>query len=225
MLHKLLPDFPEDVIRRSSSYQYRKPIDLYVATSNELDLLNKINTHHCHWEFSRERFTIADELVRVSDFLPYYEHLRLLIKTSATLRTPSTNPPRTPLPQSQQTMQRSPDFVVQMSNAARASIQAQTIHTPQLPRTDPIVASRPIATNPSPVTRPANPPAYEIQPLATARQSLQQQLASVPIQQSIPTSINNITNSKATGKRSIRCKLIILNNVFFKSYSNKEIHV
>jgi hypothetical protein len=214
MLHKLLPEYPEDFIRRSSSYQYRKPIDLYVATSNELDLLNKINTHHCHWEYSRERFTTTDELVRALDFLPFYEHLRLFVKVPPAGRTTSTNSLRPPLPQSQQAMQRPLDFVVQMPNTGHASIQAQAILTSQLPRTDSIAVPRPIAPTSTTVMRPVNPLTYDIQPLATARQSLQQQLASLPIQQSIPTSLNNTTNSKTTGKRSIRCNLIILNNAF-----------
>jgi hypothetical protein len=33
MLRKILPDYPEDVIRRSLQYQYRKTIDLYSVTA------------------------------------------------------------------------------------------------------------------------------------------------------------------------------------------------
>jgi hypothetical protein len=215
MLHKLLPEYPEDFIRRSSSYQYRKPIDLYVATSSELDLLNKINTHHCHWEYSRERFATTDQIVRVSDFLPFYEHLRLYVKAPPTPRTTSTSSLRPILPQPQQSMQRSPDFVVHMSNAVRASIEAQLLTTPQLPRTNSLSVPRPIAPAPLvPALRPANPPKYDAQPLATARQSSQQQFPSLPTQQPIATSSNSTINSKATGKRYIRRNLIILNNAF-----------
>ncbi|UJR31309.1 hypothetical protein I4U23_018807 [Adineta vaga] len=114
MLHKLLPDYPEDVIRRSSYYQYRKPIDLYVATPNELKLLNRINAHHAHWAYTRQPFTAADELVRVSDFLPFYEHLRLVHKSTHIPRAPSVGSLRPILPQTQQSTERSLNSVPNM---------------------------------------------------------------------------------------------------------------
>ncbi|UJR15425.1 hypothetical protein I4U23_002370 [Adineta vaga] len=91
MLRKILPDYPEDIIRRSYQYQYRKTIDLYSVTACEVGLLNRINSHHSRWAFSRHPFTALDEIVRVSDFYPYYEHLRSLksppVISNATIHT------------------------------------------------------------------------------------------------------------------------------------------
>ena len=68
MLRKLLPDYPEDVIRRAFHYQYKKSIDLYTVTAYEVELLNRINAQHSRWAYSKQPFTALDEIVRVSDF-------------------------------------------------------------------------------------------------------------------------------------------------------------
>ena len=64
------------MILRSEHYGYSPPIDLFSATPNEVELLNRINAHHAHWAYSRQSFTTLDRLVRVADFLPFFEHLR-----------------------------------------------------------------------------------------------------------------------------------------------------
>src|SRR5579871_4542652 len=130
MLHKLLPEYPEDFIRRSSCYKYGKPIDLYATTANEIDLLNRINAHHSHWQYSRQPFTSTDELVRVLDFLPFYEHLRLFAKSTAIPRNPSAGSLRPILPQPQQTIQSTPDFVVHLPNSARGHSTVPRATTP-----------------------------------------------------------------------------------------------
>jgi len=76
MLRQLLPDYSEDVLRQTAQYQYRKSIPICNLTKSEIELINRINSHHCRWSYSRQPFTANDELVRVTDFLPFYEHLR-----------------------------------------------------------------------------------------------------------------------------------------------------
>jgi len=228
MLNKLLHEYPEDVIRRSSYYQYRKPIDLYLATSNELELLNRINVHHSNWAYSGQPFTITDELVRVSDFLPFYEHLRLLCKPSPIPRTPSTGSLRPILPQPQKSMQRSPDFVVNMTNTVRrnsnapvatTSIQTQPYTPSESSRENIPSVPRPIAPVPF-ALRPQRPPKNGAQQFS-ARQPLQHP-STQPQQQSLPPSSStqqplaptssSITNSTNTGKQYIEYKLQIFNN-------------
>jgi hypothetical protein len=229
MLHKLLPEYPEHVIRRSTYYQYRKPIDLYVATSNELDLLNKINAHHSHWTYARQPFTATDELVRVSDFLPFYEHLQLFYKSSSIPRTASAGSLRPILPQPQQPTQRSSDFVANIPNTARrntnvpvatTSIQIQPYTAPEPPRENIPSISRPIAPAPAPsALRPSRPPKYSVQQFAARQssqqfptQSQQQLLPQSSTQQPIATSSNSVINSTNTGKEYIECNLQIFNN-------------
>jgi hypothetical protein len=206
MLHKLLPDYPEDVIRRSSYYQYRKPVDSYIPTLNELDLLNRINAHHARWAYSRQSFTATDELVRVSDFLPFYEYLRLVFKTPPIPRSTSSASLRPILPQPQQ----SPDFVVNTSNTARrnstvsvatTSIQIQPYATSELPRENIPTVPRPIALAPAPsALYPSRSPKSSAQPLATARRPSQKQLPPSSTQQSIVTPSNSLINSTNTSK-------------------------
>jgi len=81
MLRGLLIDYPEDILRRSVQFQYHKTIDLYHVTSNEIELLNRINFQHARCFYSRQPFTALDEIVRVTDFFPFYEHLRLHFKS------------------------------------------------------------------------------------------------------------------------------------------------
>ena len=222
MLHKLLPEYPEDFTRRSSYYQYRKPLDLYVATPNELLLLNKINVHHCHREYSSEPFTTADELIRVLDFLPFYDHLRLYAKNRPVPRTNSSSSVRSILPQSKQPVQRSPDFVVHMPNTilsnstapiATTSTPAQSFTTSQSSRAKSLSIPRQVAPV-SPALSSARLSEYPAVPLATARQSLQQQLGSLTSQQPIARLMNNSIHPKTTGKDCIMSNLIISNNAF-----------
>lgn len=105
MLLKILADYPEDVIHRASDYQYRKPISVYIATPNEITLLNRINSQHCNWTFSSQPFTITDELVRVNDFLPFYQHLRTSCKSASISKSVSTSSFRSIAPQAQQAQQ------------------------------------------------------------------------------------------------------------------------
>ena len=217
MLHKLLTGYPEDFIRRSSFYQYRKPIDLYVATSNELALLNRINIHHCHGAYSRGPFTIADELVRVLDFLPFYEHLQLYGKSSPTARTTTSasslksaqlQPPKPTQPQ--KSTQRSPDFIVHVANGipenatmavATTSIQTKSHSSSQLSRTNSLSISR-FTTPSSSTAHSVRPPKSNAQPLATARQVLQQQLVTSPAHEPMATSSTSTVLWKDTGKYS-----------------------
>jgi hypothetical protein len=153
MLRKLLPDYPEDVIRRSFHYQYRRPIDVYSVTTYEVELLNRINSHHSRWAYSRQLFTKLDEIVRVSDFLPYYEHLRQGFKSASDLSAL-----RQLLPQPQQTAQRSSDFMSSMPTILRGqstipqgtSVQTSS-HPPStdFPRADISSTSRPIPPAPN----------------------------------------------------------------------------
>ena len=101
MLRKILPDYPEDVIRRSLQYQYRKSIDLYSVTAWEVELLNRINAQHSRWAYSRQPFTALDEIVRVSDFLPFFEHIRHGVKPMPVLSNITVHTLRQLLPQAQ----------------------------------------------------------------------------------------------------------------------------
>jgi hypothetical protein len=224
MLRKILPEYPEDVIRRSLYYQYIQPIVLYTATPNEVELLNRINADHSQWGYSRQPFTSMDELVRVSDFLPYFEYLRLYFKPMPNSRTPSTNTLRSILPQPQQAVQRSPDFVMNnmlpavrgqstVSLAPAVPVQLQAYTVPELSRENNSSASRPIASAPT-VVRPSRQPKYGAHPLMPPRQSSQhssthQQLRlpsslappPPPTQQLIATSLHHIVKPTSTGKQ------------------------
>ncbi|CAF2999781.1 unnamed protein product [Rotaria sp. Silwood2] len=216
MLRKLLAEYPEDIIRRSGYYQYRKPIPLYAATSNELALLNRINTQHSHWAYSRQPFTIADELVRVSDFLPFYEYLRLSFKPTSISQTTSTNLLRPILPQA---TKQSSDFNFNISNSllghsttplATASTQIPPYIVSELRHENISSIPRSIALPPPPppsslVQRPPQLSKYDIQVPALPRQVPQQastqqkqQVPLPPIQQPKATSSNAVINSTTT---------------------------
>ncbi|CAF0853849.1 unnamed protein product [Adineta ricciae] len=120
MLEKILRDYPNDAIHHPTDFQYRKPIDLYVPTTNEIILLNRINANHSHWTYTRQTFTSADELVRVSDFLSFYEHL-LVHKQMHIPRAPSVGSLRQILPQPRQSAELPVDQSVNMSNGIRKS--------------------------------------------------------------------------------------------------------
>lgn len=224
MLHKLLHDYPEDVIHRSSHYQYRKPIDLYGATSNEIELLNYINTHHCHWTYSREPFTNKDELVRVLDFLPFYEHLRQFWKLSSTSHAPSTDPLRSVLPQPQQPqqsqqpqqrqqpMQGSLDFVVNVQKSIHrdSTLSRATASIPIRPHIAPELSQRNIPSNPrpiAPIPRPMRPPTYGTHQFAARPSAIQlpqrKPAPSISAQQLTAISSNSMLNSPNTGKEYI----------------------
>ena len=120
MLEKVLRDYPHDAIHRPTDFQYRKPIDIQVPTKNEIILLNRINANHSHWTYTRQTFTSADELVRVSDFLPFYEHL-LVHKQMHIPRSPSVGPLRQSLPQPRQSAELSVNQPVNMSHGIHKS--------------------------------------------------------------------------------------------------------
>ncbi|CAF4807424.1 unnamed protein product, partial [Rotaria sp. Silwood1] len=214
MLRKLLAEYPEDILRRSAYYQYRKPIALYVATSHELELLNRINAQHSHWTYARQPFTVADELIRVSDFLPFYEYLRLSFKPTSIPQTTSANSLRPILPQA--TKQSSSDFSLNTSNSllghsttplATTSTQIQPYVVQEIHRENISSISRPLAPPlpPPPVQRPPPLSKYDVQLSTVPRQvpqppSTQQrlQLPPPPIQQPKATSSNAVMNSTNT---------------------------
>ncbi|CAF3571756.1 unnamed protein product [Rotaria socialis] len=211
MLRKLLPDYPEDFIRRAYQYQYRKPIDLYSVTASEAELLNRINTHHARWTYARQLFNALDELVRVSDFLPLYEHLRHSYKvgtiiSNSTAHTLRQLLPPPPLQQQQQqqphsTVQRSSDYMTNMPIILRGQstipqdlpIQIQ----PYRPSTDfsRENTSRPIAPVPN-VPRPPRPSKSIGNPYAILPIRPSQQYPTPPQQPLIPTVSSSIIHSK-----------------------------
>ena len=165
MLRKILPDYPEDAVRRSLHYHYLKPIPVYPVTLCEIELLNRINGHHSRWTYSRQPFSQIDELVRVSDFLPFYEHLRNGHKPTSTASNVGMHTLRQLLPQTQQTVQRPADFM----NGVPSILRAQSTATPrttvpissfslatELPRENISTTSRPIAPVPN-LSRPVRP--------------------------------------------------------------------
>ncbi|CAF3856618.1 unnamed protein product [Adineta steineri] len=177
MLHKLLPEYPEDFIHRSSSYQYRKPIDLYAPTSNELKLLNRINAHHSHWAYTRQPFNAADELVRASDFLLLYEHLRGACKPGQIPRAGSLGSLRQILPQPQHPIEQSSNFLTNGSNAARKHPHVPVTSTPiQIPScsTSELFRQNDTSSIPRSVIAPAPGPvpAPSLAPVPTASHSL-----------------------------------------------------
>lgn len=129
MLRKLLPDYPEDVINHSVKYQYPCRIHNYNLTNNEVNLINRINSHHSRWTYSRQPFTLDDRLVRVSDYLPFYEHLRFGRRTvsahpNTATTTTTTNALRQLLPQSHQSVQRSNEYMSNMPTILRGQSTA-----------------------------------------------------------------------------------------------------
>ncbi|CAF0984545.1 unnamed protein product [Adineta steineri] len=203
MLRKILPEYPEDIIRRAYQYQYRKTIDLYSVTACEVELLNRINSQHSRWAFSRQPFTALDEIVRVSDFIPFYEYLRHGTKSTSAVSNVTVHTLRQLLPQPQQTVQRASENVINMP----AIIQRQ-ITIPQ-----PIPAQIQSYTPPTNFTRETiSSTSRPIAPTHNVRQSksignpyavllpsrLPQQIP-LQIQSSVPSSINN-TMAKASDR-------------------------
>jgi hypothetical protein len=203
MLRKLLPDYPEDVIRRPFQYQYRKLIDVYSVTKYEVELLNRINSHHSRWTYSQQPFTKQDEIIRVSDFLPFYEHLRHASKSASNLSTL-----RQLLPQSQQNVQRTSDLMSNMPTILRTQStmqQGTSAPTPSYPlstnfsRENTSVTSRPIVAV-STVPRPPRPAKSVGNPYAVA--ITQRPAPCPPLQplQPTPSMSINTTNFTRAGK-------------------------
>jgi hypothetical protein len=210
MLRKLLPDYPDDVIRRSFQYQYKRAIDSYTVTACEVELLNRINSHHSRWTYSRQPFTALDEIVRVSDFLPFYEHLRHGIKAASSLSNVTVHTLRQLLPQAQQIVQRSSDVISTMPSILRgqppipqaAFVQAQSYpSSTDFSRENMSSNLRPTAPAlnvprpPRPTKSIGNPYAVVLPPRATQYPFPQQQQ-----QPAIPSLLRNSTNSINTGK-------------------------
>jgi hypothetical protein len=202
MLRKLLSDYPEDVIHRSLQYQYRKPINIYPVTAYEIELLNKINGHHSRWTYSRQLFTKIDELVRVSDFISFYEHLRHGYNSASTQSNATVHTLRQLLPQSQQPVQRSPDFISTMPSILRGQTNISQVATVPMssystatdfPRESFSLPSRPVASAPN-IPRPSRPQKSVSNPYMTL-------LPPQPV--SIPAPSNNTLNFISTGKQHI----------------------
>lgn len=207
MLRKLLPDYPEDAVRRSLQYHYLKPIPVYPVTLCEIELLNRINGHHSRWTYSRQPFSQIDELVRVSDFLPFYEHLRNGHKPTSTASNVGMHTLRQPQPQPP--VQRSADFV----NGAPSILRAQPTAAPrtavpislfslatEIPREIMTTTSRPIAPVPN-LSRPTRPQKPIGNPYATL------------LPQAIPIPSSNHSTSISTGSATmILSSLMILNS-------------
>lgn len=90
-MQKVLRDVPNDMFHRWDVYQYRKPIELSHVTSHEIKLLNRINVHHARWSYTRQGFNLGDEIIRVSEFLPYYLYIRQILNKS-TVQALKSNP-------------------------------------------------------------------------------------------------------------------------------------
>ncbi|CAF3582536.1 unnamed protein product [Rotaria sp. Silwood1] len=203
MLRKILPDYPEDIIRRSYQYQYRKAIDLLAVTASEVELLNRINSQHSRWTYSRQPFNALDELVRVSDFLPFYDHLRYNHKSASVISSTAAHALRQLLPQTQQTIQRSSDYMPTMPIIIRGQstipqetpIQIQSFRpSTDVSRESISTTSRPIAPTLN-VPRPSRPSKSIGNPYAVVLPIRPSQYPTFQQQQSIvslPMPINNI---------------------------------
>lgn len=216
MLRKLLPDFPEDFIRRTHQYQYRKPIDVYSVTAYEIELLNRINTQHARWSYARQPFNALDELVRVSDFLPLYEHLRHSYSVGTVISNSTTQALRQllpqPQPQPQPTVQRSSDYLTTMPVIARIqSTMPQDMPVQMQPYRPPSdfshegtsSMSRPVPPPVPTIPRPPRPSKSIGNPYAIlpVRPSLQNSIPqSIPQQLSIPIQPSIIAHSTHTGR-------------------------
>ncbi|CAF4325461.1 unnamed protein product, partial [Adineta steineri] len=184
-------------------YQYRKTIDLYSVTACEVELLNRINSQHSRWAFSRQPFTALDEIVRVSDFIPFYEYLRHGTKSTSAVSNVTVHTLRQLLPQPQQTVQRASENVINMPAIIQrqltipqpipAQIQSYTPST-NFTRETISSTSRPIA------------PTHNVRqsksignPYAVLLPSRLPQQIPLQIQSSVPSSINN-TMAKASDR-------------------------
>ena len=229
MLRKLLPEYPEDVIRRAPHYQYQHPIDLHYVTSHESDLLNRINSHHSRWAYARQAFTVIDELVRVVDFLSFYEHLRYCFKSASHQQITTTNGLRQPVPPPPQITQRPPttmssntvpsSMYQQFAQPARASVQRQpAVHlsTPSLPSAPSVMKSivpapsiiRHPRPTPSPNTNSTAPtlPTYNTaqQLPESRRRPLLPPPQHIPLQQPTAMLPNGETHIPGAGKLSMK---------------------
>ena len=181
MLRLLLCEYPDDVMRRPTYYQYGAKIDVYNVTYYEVELLNRINDQHARRSYSSQPLTAIDEIVRVSDFLPFYEYLRQAHKAGSTTAHAPATTVRPRLPHSAQGAQRLLDVMSGMSSILRAR--------PPMPPTAPVPSTvHPNLTNyvreqlvrmtrpPPPLlpSRPAAEPAVPQQPVPTvlANQSI-----------------------------------------------------
>ena len=130
MLRSLLRDYPDDVMRRPTYYQYGTKIDVYNVTYYEVELLNRINNHHARRSYSQQPLTAIDEIVRVSDFLPFYEYLRQHVKSGSVALPAPTNILRPKAPQQAQAAQRLLDLIPGMASILRTR--------PSMPSTAPV---------------------------------------------------------------------------------------
>jgi hypothetical protein len=199
MLRKILPDYPEDVIRRSLQYQYRKTIDLYSVTACEVELLNRINSQHSRWAYSQQPFTALDEIVRVSDFLPFFEHLRHGSKSKPVLSNITVHTLRQLLPQAQQIVQRSSDNMMNMPSIIQrpsTTSQGTSIQIQPYPSST-TISSTPRAMPPTPSVR---QPKAVGNPYAVLLPSRPLPPPPPQMQQRIPSLLNNAIKSSHTGK-------------------------
>ena len=186
MLRKLLSDYPEDAIRRSLQYHYLKPIPIYSVTLCEIELLNRINGHHSRWTYSRQPFTQSDELVRVSDYLPFYEHLRHGHKSASTPSNNTVHHLRNLLPQNPQPVQRSSDFM----NGVPSILRGQSLAPPR--------TTVPMSSYPSSALRPVAPVVNVSRP-SRPQKSIGNPYATL-LPQSISLPSNNPPNFISIGK-------------------------
>ena len=234
MLRKLLSEYPEDVIHRSPHYRYHYPIDLYSVTSYESDLLNRINSHHSRWAYTRQAFTANDELVRVADFLPFYEHLRHRFNSVSLPSNAPNTASRQPLPQTSQISHRSSSTMSSNSTpstmcappAQPAKALLQRHPTPHL--SNPLRASyassiRPIAPEPSilrhsrPTPPVTNSTAAVVPTFNTAQPPPPRPRALLPPPQHLPPQpqlrvsmpTDRETHIPAPGKLSARTRLLL----------------
>ncbi|CAM2704403.1 unnamed protein product [Rotaria socialis] len=206
MVHNLLAEYPKDIIRRASNYQYQRPIVLYAPTADEIVLLNKINSQHCNWAFSSSPFNFTDELVRVAEFLPFYEYLNVSAKTTPGSQSTS---------EIQQAIQPLPAFHSSMSDSLHErlnppvvtkSVPINRFSASELPRNEK-TSSVEIRTEPTTsAPYPSQLPKHDEPPLTLLRQisqhpstqSQQNKLTPLPNKQQRVISSKAIINSTNT---------------------------
>lgn len=155
MLVKLLPDDPENIIRRAQLSSYGKKVNLYRATPIEVELLNRINTHHSHWTYAQQPFNGLTDLVSVSEFLPLLDHVRSYSKSQSVPRNAKANVSQPISSQAEEMTRPSADMMSNMISTPRrqsigsftaGSLPTRTYQSPDSTSNESLAIARPPIT-------------------------------------------------------------------------------
>lgn len=86
LLSKYPSTYPEEL-------QNKPPLMSHYVTNKEAKLLNEINTEHCAYEYGRQTFNSRDLIVKLEDFIEFYNIVKKNFPESATKLAKPKPPP------------------------------------------------------------------------------------------------------------------------------------